>query len=108
MSGLFDISGANSNAAAQLSGGPFDADTIINFSGSQTATPSNSENPYQAPAASATAALGGSASGGAAESAAPPVNDATSTFSVPSLLFYAAIGLTVLGIGYFVLKKGKL
>lgn len=89
------------------SGGPFSDDTIINFSGMQTATPTASENPYTNATSNSAAALGGNA---ATEDAATSAqNLGGSVGGIP--VMYLVIGGSVLVagvIGFVILKKKKI
>ena len=77
-----------SASVAADSGGPFSDDTFINFSGFQTATPSNSQTQTQTPVATSSAAEGGNA-GSASTLPAPGTGNTQvtpSSYNTPSIL----------------------
>jgi hypothetical protein len=82
----YNIPVSLSASVATESGGPFSDDTIINFSGMQTAQPANSQTSSQTPVATSSAAEGNAAAAstlpapGTGNTAALPVSYNTPAF----------------------------
>lgn len=107
---FIDDIAASASASASTSaesGGPFSDDTIINFSGQQTATPSNSQNPYTNSDADANAAA--TLGGGANASSSPLYGDSDASDSgIPTSYLLIGGAVIVIGIiGFVILKKKK-